>query len=204
VTAGWCEGGWCVRLDEGGVTEHARPYADLGAEPQAALRERLRLLLRANRYDPAMSTLTIEPVRARAFEANHKYFAAVFSQGKPEYAIPRGTLSDPERLRQLSAFFFWTAWASAASRPGAAISYTSNWPHEPLIGNVPTGEAVMWTGVSILLLLGGIGFIVWFYAAMPAPPPLEAAPARDPLVGLSPTPSQRATLKYFIVVAALF
>src|SRR5262249_21687332 len=140
----------------------------------------------------------------RAFEANHKYFATVFSQGKPEYAIPRGTLSDPERLRQLSAFFFWTAWASAASRPGAAISYTSNWPHEPLIGNVPTGEALMWTGVSILLLLGGIGFIVWFYAAMPAPPPLEAAPTRDPLVGLSPKPSQRATLKYFVVVAALF
>ena len=62
----------------------------------------------------------------------------------------------------------------------------------------------MWTGVSILLLLGGIGFIVWLYAAMPAPPPLDAAPARDPLVGLSATPSQRATMKYFVVVAALF
>src|SRR5262249_36953684 len=42
------------------------------------------------------------------------------------------------------------------------------------------------------------------HALMPGPPPLEAAPVRDPLVGLSPTPSQRATLKYFIVVAALF
>src|SRR5262249_41394294 len=107
-------------------------------------------------------------------------------------------------LRQLSAFFFWTSWASAASRPGDVISYTSNWPHEPLIGNVPTGEAVMWTGVSILMLLGGIGAIVWVYAAMPAPPPLEAPPARDPLVGVTATPSQRATMKYFVIVAALF
>src|SRR5262249_1725622 len=155
--------------------------------------------LRANRYDPATGTLTIEPVRARAFDANQKHFAAVFGEGRAEYAIPRGTVSDPERLRQLSAFFFWTSWASAASRPGDVISYTSTWPDEPLIGNVPTGEAVMWTGVSILMLLGGIGAIVWFYAAMPAPPPLEAPPARDPLVGVTATPSQRATMKYFVI-----
>jgi nitric oxide reductase subunit B len=194
-TADWLHRECELILDDWARAEHARPYADLGAEPQAALRERLRLKLRANRYDPATGTLTLEPVRARAFEANQKHFAAVFSQGKPEYAIPRGTVS---------AFFFWTAWASAASRPGDTISYTSNWPHEPLIGNVPTAEAVIWTGVSILLLLGGIGSIVWFYAAVPAPPPLEAAPAHDPMVGLSATPSQRATMKYFVVVAALF
>src|SRR5262245_49264099 len=203
-TADWLHRECESILDDWARSEQARPYAELGPEPQAALRERLRLTLRANRYDPATATLTIEPVRARAFETNQKHFAAVFRDGQPEYAIPSGTVSDPERLQQLSAFFFWTAWASAAYRPGEVFSYTSNWPHEPLIGNVPTGEAIMWTGVSILLLLGGIGAIVWFYAAMPAPPPLEAAPARDPLVGLSATPSQRAVMKYFVVVAALF
>src|SRR5262249_15629336 len=46
--------------------------------------------------------------------------------------------------------------------------------------------------------------IVWFYAAMPTPQLLDSAPARDPLVGVSATPSQRATLKYFVIVAALF
>ena len=203
-TADWLHRECALILDDWALAEHARPYAELGAETQAGLRERLRLMLRANRYDPATGTLTLEPVRARAFEANQKHFAAVFSQGKREYAIPRGTVSDPERLRQLSSFFFWTAWAAAALRPGDSISYTSNWPHEPLIGNVPTAEAVVWTGVSVLLLLGGIGFIVWLYAAMPAPPPLDTPPARDPLVGLSSTPSQRATMKYFVVVVALF
>ena len=202
-TADWLHRECELILDDWARSEQGRPYAALGPEPQAALRERLRLTLRANHYDPATGTLTVEPVRGRAFEANQKHFASVFRDGKPEYAIPSGTVSDPERLRQLSAFFFWTAWASVTSRPGDVISYTSNWPHEPLIGNVPTGEAIMWTGVSILLLLGGIGAIVWFYAAMPAPPPFEAAPARDPLVGLKATPSQRATMKYFVVVAAL-
>jgi len=203
-TADWLHRECELILDDWARAEQNKPYADLGAEAKAALRERLRLTLRSNRYDPATGTLTLEPVRARAFEGNHKHFAAVFSQGKPEYAIPAGTVSDPERLRQLSAFFFWTAWAAATTRPGDTISYTSNWPHEPLIGSLPTPDAIVWTGVSILLLLGGIGFIVWFYAAMPASSPLEAAPARDPLVGTSATPSQRATMKYFVVVAALF
>ncbi len=203
-TADWLHRECELILDDWARSELGRPYAELGPEPQASLRERLRMALRANNYDASTATLTIEPVRARAFEANQKHYAAVFSSGVPEYAIPRGTVTDPERLRQLSAFFFWTAWASAASRPGAAISYTSNWPHEPLIGNVPTAEALMWTGVSIILLLGGIGFIVWLYAATPAPPPPAEAPGRDPLVGWSATPSQRATLKYFVVVAALF
>src|SRR5262249_44325890 len=152
-TADWLHRECDLILDDWARSEHGQPYAGLEPERQAALRERLRRVMRANRYDPATGTLTIEPVRARAFEANQKHFAAVFSQAKPEYAIPRGTVSDPERLRQLSAFFFWPAWASAAYRPGQDISSTSNWPHEPLIGNVPTAEAVMWTGVSILLLL---------------------------------------------------
>src|SRR5262245_51126124 len=203
-SADWLHRECLLLLDDWARSEQSRPYAELGPEPQAALRERLRSTLRASRYDPTTGTLTIEPVRARAFEANLKHFAAVFRDGRPEYAIPRGTVSDPERLRELSAFFFWTAWASAASRPGDTISYTSTWPHEPLIGNVPTAEAIMWTGVTILLLLRGIGAIVWFSAARAAPPPMEPAPAYDPMVGFMATPSQRATMKYFVVVAALF
>jgi hypothetical protein len=45
---------------------------------------------------------------------------------------------------------------------------------------------------------------IWYYASRPAPPPAEGVPARDPLLGWTPTPSQRATIKYFLVVAVLF
>ena len=57
----------------------------------------------------------------------------------------------------LGAFFFWTSWAAAAERPGDTISYTSNWPHEPLVGNTPTGSIFLWTFISIFVLLAGIG-----------------------------------------------
>ena len=113
-------------------------------------------------------------------------------------------MSDPERLRQFAAFFFWTSWAAATNRPGDTISYTSNWPHEPLVGNRPTGEAVVWTGVSIIMLLAGIGAMVWWYAAQAgAAASRRRCPTTDPLLGWSATPSQRATVKYFWVVSAL-
>src|SRR6516162_3341597 len=64
-TADWLHRECELILDDWARSEHARPYADLGPEPQAALRERLRLTLRANHYDPTTRTLTVEPVRAR-------------------------------------------------------------------------------------------------------------------------------------------
>ena len=93
--------------------------------------------MRANTFDAATNTLTIDPARAKAFEANQKYYADVFSNGNTDYAIPKGAQTDPAKLRELGSFFFWTAWAAAANRPGDTITYTSNWPHEPLVGNVP-------------------------------------------------------------------
>jgi len=65
----------------------------------------------------------------------------------------------------MSSFFFWTAWSAAANRPGDEASYTNNWPHEPLVGNRPTGDNVVWTGVSIIMLLAGISAMAWWYAS---------------------------------------
>ena len=44
-------------------------------------------------------------------------------------------------------------------------TYTNNWPHEPLIGNVPTSGAVLWSVISFVGLLAGIGGLVWWYAS---------------------------------------
>jgi nitric oxide reductase subunit B len=203
-TADWLHREAVFALDEWALAELGLPYERASLEQQAALRARLQQVLRANRHDAASGTLRIEPVRARAFEANLRHYADVFGRGRSEYAIPAGALRDPASQRQLAAFFFWTAWAASAARPGSEASYTSNWPHEPLIGNVPTGDALVWTGVSVLMVLAGVGGFVWWYAARPAEPLPERVAQADPLLGLRITPSQRAALPYFAVVAALF
>lgn len=133
------------------------------------------------------------------------------------YAIAKRTVRDPERQRLLNAFFFWTAWACGTERPvdgdpvdtaglsaAPPITYTNNWPAEPLIGNRPSGAIVVWSVVSFVLLLAGIGTLAWYYAVLKnREEEPTALPSSDPLLGLKPTASMQATLKYFWVVAAL-
>lgn len=179
-------------------------YDALGLEQQAALRARLQRIMRTNTWERNSGRITIDPVRAEAFDALQRYYADVFSNGRSDYAIPRGALSHPAKLRKMSAFFWWTAWATVTNRPGSNVSYTQNWPHEPLVGNEPTGGAVVWSVVSFILLLAGLGGMVWYFASQPRAAAHELLPESDPLLGLKPTPSQRATVKFFFVVAALW
>jgi nitric oxide reductase subunit B len=159
--------------------------------------------MRRNTYDAGTGVITIDTVRARAFAANAAHYAGVFAEGSDAYAIPSGALSDPAKLRQLAAFFFWTSWAASTDRPGDDVTYTSDWPHEDLIGNRPTANAVVWTGVSIILLLAGIGGMVWFHASPESNPVPTSLPESDPLFRAELAPSQKATVKYFWVVSAL-
>ena len=176
-------------------------YASLTPARQAELQSRLQQLLRTNTYRDG--TVTVDPIRAEAFAANVAHYSDVFTNGRDEYAIPAGALTDPVKLRQLSAFFFWTSWAASTNRPDSDITYTSNWPHEPLIANRPTGDTVVWTGVSIILLLAGIGTMASYHAATREHGLPADLPVNDPLLESVATPSQRATVKYFWVVAVL-
>ena len=180
-------------------------YDTLPAETRATLLERLRGTMRTNRYDPSSGTLVLSAERARAFAALEAHYSQLFREGRREFAIPAGTQRDARKIHQLTAFFFWTSWAASSDRPSTpGISYTNNWPHEPLVGNRITGDAVVWTGVSIIVLLAGIAAMVWWRAARKPEGTAKEPPADDPLLRARLTPSQRAALIYFGVVVALF
>ncbi len=202
-TADWLHREAMFILDHWATDGFKMPFDQLDAERKAELVGRLTERLRKNTYDPASGTITIDPIRAEAFEANVKHYSEVFIDGQKDYAIPPGTVSDETRLRNLCAFFFWTAWSAATDRPDDHISYTHNWPFEPLVGNRPSGETVVWTGVSIIMLLAGISAMVWWYASQREDEESSLPAEVDPLGSWQATPSQKATLKYFWVVAAL-
>ncbi|HTX17901.1 MAG TPA: nitric-oxide reductase large subunit [Bacteroidota bacterium] len=190
-------------LDTWAHRVYARSFDSLSAEDQSVLQTRLTRLIRKNTFDPATVKVTVDSVRAMAFEFLVRHYSDVFSNGNVRYAIPPGAQSDSVKLRQLSSFFFWSAWAASTNRPGMEITYTSNWPHESLIGNNPTPGAIVWTGVSIIVLLAGIGGMVWFHASQPNEPIPSSLPENDPLFNHDATPSQKAVLKYFWVVSGL-
>ncbi len=64
---------------------------------------------------------------------------------------------------------------------------------------------MVWSVISFVLLLAGIGALAWYFAIQSHSAHEEEAhfPERDPLQALKPTSSMRATLKYFWVVALL-
>lgn len=203
-TADWLHRECVFILDEWSRTDHGRAYDKIDPVQQAELKERLKLLMRDNTYDDQTDQLILDPIRGRAFQHNLDYYLALFKNGNDKYAIPPGTLDNDEKIKKLASFFFWTAWAASTNRPGDDRTYTSNWPHEPLIDNKPTPDAIIWTGFSIIMLLAGIGLLVWYHAAKSREPVAEKVPDADPLLTFKPTPSQKAIVKYFWTVAGLF
>jgi nitric oxide reductase subunit B len=203
-SADWLHKEALFMLNNWSETQFHKEYAQLGNEDQAALKSRLEKDLKTNTFNIDNRTITIDPVRQKAIEENSKHFSNVFEKGNNAYAIRPGSVTDPIKLRELSAFFFWTSWAASTNRPNDDITYTNNWPHEELVNNNPTGETIVWTGVSIILLLAGIGGMVWWRASQEKVEPHGDVPLDDPLLGSVLTPSQRAVIKYFWIVSGLF
>jgi len=193
-------------LDRWARAEGATSYTTLSSERQAALQDRLKNLVRKNTYSSADGRITIDPVLFDAYRQLADYYFDVFHRGRSEYAIQADAINDRARSEQMTAFFWWTAWAASTNRPGQVVTYTQNWPHEELIGNHPTGSALVWSVISFVLLLAGVGGMVWWAGSNRGEASREPAamPKTDPLLGFNPTPSQKATVKYFFVVAALW
>ncbi|HEY2471876.1 MAG TPA: nitric-oxide reductase large subunit [Terracidiphilus sp.] len=203
-SADWLHRESTILLDRWAAQQGASSFTALNEDRQAVLQARLVRDMRTNRYDTAANRVTIDSDRAVAFDQLAAYYADVFGKGRKEYAIPQGALTDPAKQKQLAAFFWWTAWAASTNRPGSTVSYTNNWPHEPLVANGPTPGAILWSIISVVCLLAGTGGLVWWYSSQEKTVPHSPFPTRDPFLGLTPTPSQRATIKYFLVVVALW
>jgi nitric oxide reductase subunit B len=186
------------------VKAGAANFDALNVDQQAVFKARLIRDMRTNTYDASSNRVTIDADRAAAFRQLASYYADVFASGRSEYAIPRGALTNVQKQHQLAAFFWWTSWAASTERPDSTTTYTNNWPHEPLVANGLTSRALLWSILSIVGLLAGIGGMVWWYASQEKALVHGPYPATDPFLAVKATPSQRATIKYFFVVVILW
>ena len=184
-------------------------YASLPADQQAALRARFQPLIRANTYDVETDLITLAPERAAAMATVAAHYEALFGTDprllelRKAYAMKQQTVDTAEHRHALTAFIWWTSWSAVTERPGKTISYTNNWPHDPLVGNTPPGHLFMWTVFSVLFLIAGIAALGWHHARNKHEAPLEL-PKTDPLAMVRVTPSMKASAKYFWLVIALF
>ncbi|MCH4554103.1 nitric-oxide reductase large subunit [Aestuariibaculum lutulentum] len=183
-------------------------YDDVTKEEQAALKVRLQNDLRTNTYNEAANTITISENRVEAINYLSDYYKGLFTNDpkfdklRADYAIPVNTIKDEAKMHKMNAFFFWATWATVTERPNSNVSYTHNWPADDLVGNEPTMDLMVWSGVSIILLILCIGILVFYHVKSGEDETLPP-PAKDPLLKQGMTPSMHLVKKYFWVVTLL-
>jgi len=210
-TADWLHREAVEILDRWARAEYSAPgYDALGKPEQAALQSRLQDMLRTNTFDETNGTIVIDDDRLAAIHNVSAHYQSLFSNDpatqslREAYAMKEATVADAEHRRQMTAFYWWTSWTAVTQRPGKEISYTNNWPYDPLVGNEPPSNLLMWTVFSVLFLIAGIALLGWHYAVNHERDEDPKLPLTDPLAEVKVTPSMKATAKYFWVVIALF
>jgi nitric oxide reductase subunit B len=171
---------------------------------RALVEAEVRTELKQNRYDAQTATLRVDRGYASWFKEQPAAWSEYLSHPARNGGLRAQTITDPGELMQLSAFVAWTAWAAVSNRPGTAQSYTNNFPYDPIAGNTPPGDAVVWSALSLLFLLGGTAAVLLAFGKFD----FLGWKARSgylhaKVLGAAVTPAQRATLKYFALDALL-
>ncbi|MFZ2447989.1 MAG: cbb3-type cytochrome c oxidase subunit I [Syntrophobacteraceae bacterium] len=181
------------------------PLSKLTAEELEIVAAEVAGVLKKNRYDAGARVLVFTGFEADSYTRQIALWARHFSDPELSGGLSPKYITDLEELRQLTAFFSWTAWAAVANRPGKNYSYTNNFPYDPSVGNRATPDALLWSMLSIITFLGGLAAVLFVFGRFeylgwkPSDVPHEPR-----LVPGNATESQRATIKFFVVVSLLF
>jgi len=178
-----------------------------GGQSSDTARSRTIEDFKSNHYDKATGTLVYTDAQAHAFEECRAYYATFFGEPTTKFGLRPNAIRDPEDIRKLTAFFSWTAWSASTDRPGYPYSYTNNWPPEPLVDNHATADSVVWTVLSLVVLLGGTGLILsvfgrWNLLGWHGREQQSMSFRAPDEVRL--TPGQNACAWFFFTMAALF
>jgi nitric oxide reductase subunit B len=182
-----------------------KPLAELDESQQAAVRAEVAVALKTNRYDAQADVLRLTAPEATAYRQQVGYWTNYFKDPVKNGGLKPDLISDPTELHQFTAFVTWAAWASVANRPGTQASYTNNFPYDPSVGNVPTPYALLWSALSLLLLLAGIAAVLLAFGKFDYLGWISRGhDVRPQLLPGKSSPGQRALVKFFVVVALLF
>jgi nitric oxide reductase subunit B len=185
--------------------QYQQPLTALTPAQQAAVHAETALELKTNRYDDASGTLHLTAPQTAAYRQQIDYWTRYFLDPSRNGGLKPGLITDPAELRQFTAFVTWAAWASVANRPGEAHSYTNNFPYDPSDGNTPIPDALLWSALSLVVLLAGVAAVLLAFGKFDYLGWISRGQHIHPhLVPGEASAGQRALVKFFVVVALLF
>lgn len=104
-----------LAIDAGNILakqNYNRGLLKLTPAEKAAVNAEVQQLLKQNRYDPKTKTLTFTPPEVASYRNQIEKWTTYFSQSDLNRGLLIRHIKHSEELRQLTAFFAWTAWAS--------------------------------------------------------------------------------------------
>jgi nitric oxide reductase subunit B len=175
-----------------------KPFAELGAEDQAASRAVMRQQLKS--VDLTAGEVRLPAELSAAVAALKTEIATLLLKQDFIKGWTQAYSLDRESAVKTADFILYSALTTIARRPGTDVSWTQNWPHEPLVGNTPTTGTFGWTWASFCFTFFCFGLVLFAYHRYIRH---EGIGTMDPvLVGFRPlTQSQRKIGKYFVIVA---
>lgn len=194
-----------LSLDRLARQKFGQDYSHLDAEEQGKLRAALHKEFSLNRWDRQSNTLVWTDNQAYSLEKLTEYYDNLFGANATRLPLPVNYIADRGERLNLSRFFAWTAWVCSTHRPGKDYTYTNNWPPDELVGNRPNWQVFLWSAMSLIMLVGGIGLTQFLMSAFPKLGWLpDGKGMTDNVKSFQPSLSQAATYPYFVVVILLF
>ena len=185
--------------------EFNKKWTDLDQSQKITVDAQVAVLLKKNRYNPSTRQLTFIDAEKESFQKQLFFWTDYFKRPTSNSGLPNNYINDPEEIHQLTAFFAWTAWASVANRPDKPFSYTNNFPYDPSVGNILTSDAVLWSALSVAMLLAGLAVVLFVFGKFDylgwKGDPDEIRPL---MLAGEASEGQKATIKYFVIVSLLF
>ncbi|GAX06343.1 nitric oxide reductase [Secundilactobacillus pentosiphilus] len=196
---------------------YQKDFSDLTTVQKTGIKGQVKKEIRVNRYSNENHELTLTAGQTAGFKYLLSYYRKDFINNPKQAGLPENMIKKQEtdnfmtkgnKVNQLAGFFFWGAWLSSTNRPGRNFSYTNNWPYDLDAGNVMPAEAMLWTAISVAVLVAGVGIIIYFQRRyqfdMQSTYDGKAKdmPIVDPDRPI--TSSQRKTAKFFVIVMLLF
>ncbi|WP_125567434.1 nitric-oxide reductase large subunit [Companilactobacillus insicii] len=191
-----------------------KDFKSLTTEQKSGIKGVVKDEIRKNRYNSKTNQLVLTDAQVSGLNYLTKYYRRVFKNNPDEAGLPENMIKNMtndfmengDKVDQLTYFFFWGAWLSSTNRPGQQYSYTNNWPYDLDAGNVMTSDAMVWTAMSVALLVAGVGLVIYVYKKYHFD--MQYAEDFKDIKGIKTdepiTSSQRKAAKYFLIVMLMF